>query len=144
MKKIRIIAVSIAAAAFCVAGVSAADKPVPGMGQAVKDSAAAVKQETKKAVKEGAAEVKKETKKAASETASTAKKETVAAAKAALVDINTATKEQLTSLKGIGEAYSAKIIAGRPYKAKTDLVKNKILPDNVYESVKDLIVAKQK
>jgi DNA uptake protein ComE-like DNA-binding protein len=144
MKKTRLFAVSVVSVLFWAAAASAAENAYPEMGKAMKDSAAAVKQETKKAVKEGAAEVKKETKKAASETASTAKKETVAAAKAALVDINTATKEQLSSLKGIGEAYSAKIIAGRPYKAKTDLVKNKILPDNIYESVKDLIVAKQK
>ena len=68
-----------------------------------------------------------------------------ASAKAAEpVDINTATKEQLMAVKGIGEAYSAKIIAGRPYKSKDELWRKKIMPKASYEAAKDMLIAKQK
>lgn len=66
------------------------------------------------------------------------------AAAAATIDINTATKEQLMAVKGIGEAYSAKIIAGRPYKSKDELWRKKILPKGVYDAAKEMLIAKQK
>ena len=59
------------------------------------------------------------------------------------MDINTATKDQLMTLDGIGEARSDAIIKGRPYKAKNELADKKIVPQKVYDTIKDQIVARQ-
>jgi competence protein ComEA len=65
-------------------------------------------------------------------------------AKAELVDINTATEAELIALPAIGKAYAKKIIAGRPYARKDELVSKNIMPESSYVKVKDKIIAKQK
>jgi len=66
------------------------------------------------------------------------------AAKKEPIDINSASAEELQTLKGIGEAYSKKIIEGRPYKGKDELVQKNIIPKATYDKIKGQIIAKQK
>ena len=59
------------------------------------------------------------------------------------LDLNSASADQLRELNGIGEAFSKKIVEGRPYKSKDELVKRKIVPQATYDKIKDQVVARQ-
>ena len=67
-----------------------------------------------------------------------------AASKGALMDINSASEKELDTLPGIGEARAKAIVKNRPYKGKDELVQKKIIPQGVYDGIKDQIIAKQK
>jgi DNA uptake protein ComE-like DNA-binding protein len=111
-----------------LAGAADVKAPVPdvkGTVKALKSDAAAGAATAKENVKGKAADAK-------------------AAVKGKIVDINSATDAELKAIPGIGDAFAAKILAGRPYANKTQLKSRNIIPANVYEQVKDLIVAKQK
>ena len=124
--------------------------------QKAKEAGTDVKEGTEKAAKATGRGVKKAatataegTEKAATTTASKTK-EGAAAVKSGItgkknasakLDINTASKDELQALPGIGDAYSQKIIDGRPYNAKNDLVRRNIIPQSAYDGIKDQVIA---
>ena len=61
-----------------------------------------------------------------------------------LLDINSCSKEELMKLPGVGEAYAQKIVSGRPYKGKDELVQKKLIPEATYKKISGMIIAKQK
>lgn len=113
---------TLAALGLAVAAPAFAQKDTKP-ADAKKAEAAAPKADAKKA--EPAKETKMETKKAEP------------------MDINTASEKELATLKGIGDVRAAAIVKGRPYKGKDELVQKKIIPENVYNDIKEQIIAKQ-
>jgi DNA uptake protein ComE-like DNA-binding protein len=73
-----------------------------------------------------------------------AKPDKPAATKNEPLNINSASADELKALPGVGDAYAKKIVDGRPYKGKNELVDKKIVPKAIYDKIKDQIVAKQK
>ena len=110
----------VALAAFGLAAGSAIAQKAEPSKDAVKKSEAAAKDATKKAAAPAAAP-----------------------AKADPMDINSASEKDLATLKGIGDVRAKAIVKGRPYKGKDELVQKKIVPQNVYDDIKEQIIAKQ-
>ena len=85
----------------------------------------------------------KSTPKAPATAAKSAPAGKVAPAPNTLIDLNSATKAELETLPGIGDAYADKIISGRPYARKDQLVTKKIIPQTTFDKIKDNVIARQ-
>ena len=73
----------------------------------------------------------------------TVKQAAASTKKMELLDLNTATREQLVALPGIGETYADAIIKNRPYKGKSDLVSKKVIPSAAYKKIRTRVIAHQ-
>jgi competence protein ComEA len=147
--KSRLIKIALTAASLLLAAnlafaaeVKVAVPDVKGAAKSTGDNAKATADSTKAGAKGAAADTKASAA-ATKDAAKGAAADTKAAAKTKVVDINTASEAELKAIPGIGDAYAAKIIAGRPYANKAQLKSRNILPAPVYEKTKDLIIAKQ-
>lgn len=127
--KIALIAVSLlfSAGLSLAAGVNSPATDLEGVAQPVKEGA-------KADARASATPVKQNVKGRTSDAKATAR--------AVLIDINTATEGELKAVPGIGAAYAAKVIAGRPYANKAQLKSRKVLPQSIYEQTKDRIIAR--
>jgi DNA uptake protein ComE-like DNA-binding protein len=122
--RIALTAASLLLAANLAFAIEVTTPDIKGAAKANADAAKATAAKNKAAVK-GAAD------------------KTKADAKAKIVDINSASEAELKAIPGIGDAFAAKIVAGRPYANKAQLKSRNILPAPIYEKTKDLMVATQ-
>jgi len=145
--KNSIVHMTLTAAALLLAGsvacaIEVTTPDIKGAAKATADSAKTSADKTKADAKAGADKTKADTKAAADKTKADAKA-SADKTKAKLIDINSASEAELKAVPGIGDAYAAKIVAGRPYANKSQLKSRKIMPAPVYDKTKDLIIATQ-